>query len=148
MIRNRSLTDNRSSGLIATLAVALGLIAFAMTVRFASLRPAASGAAPGISNPAAARAAEAYTARLAGLAETYAPAAAAEAYADRSAGMVAMPTRSEIAYGERWSGLAATYAPANAEAARWQGLADTYRQRAIQAYAARWTGLAAIYTAK
>jgi hypothetical protein len=111
--------------------VAAGLIALAVAgMRGQTINPAGPAEAAAPANPSAQRANEAYSARLAGQAELYAPV---------------------NAYGARWQGLAASYLSRQraeqADAARWAGLAEGPSRSTI-AYAARWQGLAETYADK
>jgi hypothetical protein len=123
MIRTPSLVNNRNA--LSLVAAAL-MTAAALFIAFAPSRfiPAAPANAPVAPLPAQ-RADAAYSARLQGVADLYAPVAA---------------------YGARWTGLAQSYKAESAYAARWAGL-SALPSRSVVAYAARWNGMAKQYTA-
>jgi hypothetical protein len=149
MIPQRTITQNRSTLVIVGLVAVLGLTALAI-INFNGQSIGADSAlrAPAAGNAASQRSVAAYSARWAGLAETYTLEQVKRAQAVQLQYLAGNTARAVEAYGGRWAGLAETYAPVEAYGARWQGLADAYRQRAMHAYAARWQGLAETYASR
>jgi hypothetical protein len=164
MIHHRSITQNRSTLVIVGLVAVLGLMALAINFNGQSIGADAALNAPAAGNSVSQQSIEAYSARWAGLAETYTLEQVKRAQAVQLQYLAGSTARAVEVYGVRWTGLAEAYALEQAKRAqavqlqylagntaraveayggRWAGLAETYAP--VEAYGARWQGLADAY---